>query len=156
MIKNLTHRKAQTKDLQSVISLLLEDKLGATRESKNSTDERYVSAFQKIDSDQNQYLMVVENDDEIVGTCHLTIMPSLTFKGSTRMQIEAVRVAAKYRGQKIGKWMFEQAVIYAKEKGASIIQLTTNKKRSEAKRFYETLGFEPSHEGMKLYLEREL
>jgi ribosomal protein S18 acetylase RimI-like enzyme len=96
--------------------------------------------------------MVVENKDEIIGTCHLTIMPSLTFIGSTRMQIEAVRVADKYRGQKIGSWMFDQAIAYAKSMGVAIIQLTTNKKRRQAKKFYEKLGFEASHEGMKLYL----
>ena len=73
--------------------------------------------------------MVVENGDEIIGTCLLSIMPSLTFIGSTRMQIEAVRVAGKYRGQKIGSWMFDQAISYAKENDVSIVQLTTNKKR---------------------------
>ncbi|NDB86089.1 MAG: GNAT family N-acetyltransferase [Alphaproteobacteria bacterium] len=73
--------------------------------------------------------------------------------GSTRMQIEAVRVAGRYRGQKIGIWMFDQAISYAKENDVSIVQLTTNKKRPKAKHFYENLGFEASHEGMKLYLE---
>jgi ribosomal protein S18 acetylase RimI-like enzyme len=96
--------------------------------------------------------MVVENGDEIIGTCHLTIIPSLTFVGSTRMQIEAVRVLGKYRDQKIGSWMFDQAISYAKDMDVSIIGLTTNKKRAQAKHFYEKLGFEASHEGMKLYL----
>ena len=153
-MNNLAHRKAILNDLSRLIEMLLEDELGATRESKSSTlHENYIKAFYKIDSDPNQYLMVVENGDEIIGTCHLTIMPSLTFMGSTRMQIEAVRVAGKYRGQKIGTWMFDQAIIYAKEHDVSIIQLTTNKKRPKAKNFYEELGFEARHEGMKLYLE---
>lgn len=69
------------------------------------------------------------------------------------MQIEAVRVAGKYRGQKIGAWMFNQAISYAKENDVSIVQLTTNKKRPKAKHFYEKFGFKASHEGMKLYLE---
>lgn len=73
--------------------------------------------------------MVVENGDEIIGTCHLTIIPSLTFVGSTRMQIETVRVSGKYRGQKIGSWMLDQAISYAKDMDVSIIGLTTNKKR---------------------------
>ena len=153
-MNNLTHRKARIADLPCLVELLLEDELGASRESKSAeVHENYIKAFHKIDSDPNQYLMVVENDGEIIGTCHLTIMPSLTFIGSTRMQIEAVRVAGKYRGQKIGSWMFEQAISYAKEHDASIVQLTTNKKRPKAKHFYEKLGFEASHEGMKLYLE---
>ena len=153
-MNNLTHRKARIADLPRLVELLLEDELGSTRESKSSAvHENYIKAFHKIDSDPNQYLMVVENGDEIIGTCHLSIMPSLTFIGSTRMQIEAVRVAGKYRGQKIGSWMFDQAISYAKEYDVSIIQLTTNKKRPKAKHFYEKLGFEASHEGMKLYLE---
>ena len=137
-MKNLTHRKARIADLPNLVELLLEDELGATRESKSSAvHENYIKAFHKIDSDQNQYLMVVENGDEIIGTCHLTMMPSLTFIGSTRMQIEAVRIAGKYRGQKIGSWMFHQAISYAKENDVSIIQLTTNKKRPKAKHFYD-------------------
>ena len=157
MIEFLTHRKATIHDLRAVIDLLLEDDLGQTRESKQpELDERYIHAWRQIDSDPNQYLMVVENNEEIIATSHLTIMPSLTFIGSTRMQIEAVRVVGKYRGQKIGGWMFAQAILYAKEHGASIIQLTTNKKRPKAKNFYETLGFESSHEGMKLYLDKNV
>lgn len=111
-----------------------------------------MAAFHKIDRDPNHYLMIACDGDEIVGTCHLTLMPSLTFRGSMRMQIEAVRVAEKYRGQKIGTWMFDQALLYAKDQGVEIIQLTTNKIRSEAKIFYENLGFEASHEGMKLFV----
>ncbi|MBA2648991.1 MAG: GNAT family N-acetyltransferase [Legionella sp.] len=131
--------------------------LGQTREStKPELDKRYVNAFHKIDNDSNQYLMVIENDSEIIGTCHLTIMPSLTFTGQTRMQIEAVRVLKQYRGQKIGEWMIQKAIKYGKSKGASIIQLTTNKQRSSAKNFYLKLGFEASHEGMKMVLENTI
>lgn len=156
-MKNITHRKAIIADLPHIIGLLLEDQLGQTRESKSfELDENYIKAFHKIDSDPNQYLMVVENGDEIIGTCHLSLMPSLTFIGSLRLQIEAVRVAGKYRGQKIGSWMFDQAISYAKKHDVSIIQLTTNKKRQKAKHFYENLGFETSHEGMKLYLRKTL
>ncbi len=156
-MNNLTHRKARIADLPRLVELLLEDELGSTRESKSSElDKNYIKAFHKIDSDPNQYLMVIENGDEIIGTCHLTLMPSLTFIGSIRMQIEAVRVTGKYRGRKIGSWMFDQAISYAKAMDVSIIQLTTNKKRPQAKHFYEKLGFEPSHEGMKLYLRKTL
>jgi N-acetylglutamate synthase-like GNAT family acetyltransferase len=88
-MNNLTHRKARIADLPRLIELLLEDELGQTRESKSvELDENYIKAFHKIDSDPNQYLMAVENGDEIIGTCHLTIMPSLTFplcQGSCRL-----------------------------------------------------------------------
>ena len=154
MIQSLTYRKAAINDLNAIVNLLLEDELGQTRESKKpELNQSYVDAFHRIDADPNQYLMVVESDKEIVATCHLTIMPSLTFTGATRMQIEAVRVAEKYRGQKIGEWMMDAAIAYAKSKGATILQLTTNKKRPRAKTFYEKIGFEASHEGMKLYLK---
>lgn len=148
---NLQHRKATLNDLKTIIDLLLEDDLGKTRESQaTELDQRYIDAFHKIDIDLNQHLMVFENDKEIVATCHLTIMPSLTFTGSTRMQIEAVRVLEKYRGQKIGEYMINSAIAYGKSQGATLVQLTTNKKRPRARNFYEKLGFEASHEGMKL------
>ncbi|MBU6339280.1 MAG: GNAT family N-acetyltransferase [Rickettsiales bacterium] len=154
MIQSLTYRKAVINDLEQIVNLLLEDELGQTRESKSvELNQNYVDAFHRIDADPNQYLMVVEGDGKIVATCHLTIMPSLTFTGSLRMQIEAVRVTEKYRGQKIGEWMMNAAIAYAKSKGATILQLTTNKKRPRAKTFYEKIGFEASHEGMKLYLK---
>lgn len=150
---NLTQHKATIHDLTAIVALLLDDELGQTREQlEDNLDQRYIDAFHRIDSDPNQYLMVVTISDEIVGTCHLTIMPSLTFTGSTRMQIEAVRVSTTYRGQKIGDWMMQTAFEFAKSNHVSMIQLTTNKKRPRAKQFYERLGFETSHEGMKLYL----
>lgn len=128
----------------------MEDELGKSREHMGQDiDESYIKAFEQIAADPNQYLIVVESGGSIVGTCHLTIMPSLTFKGSTRMQIEAVRVSQSVRGQKIGEWMMREAFAYGKYRGAAIIQLTTNKKRPRAKQFYERLGLVATHEGMK-------
>ncbi len=153
--ENLLYRKATPSDLHRIVELLVEDdELGAAREHFSiQIDPRYVEAFEKINADPQQYLMVVESGGRIIGTCHLTIMPSLTFIGSTRLQIESVRVAASMRGQKIGEKMIEEAIVYGKSKGASIVQLTTNKKRTRAKQFYERLGFEATHGGMKLYLK---
>ena len=151
---NLSHRKANINDVKAIVALLIEDELGSSRDHlEDEIDPKYLNAFKLIDQDPNQYLMIVENQSVIVGTCHLTLMPSLTFTGSTRMQIEAVRVSEKMRGQKIGEWMLDRAVEYAKENNVGIIQLTTNKKRPRAKNFYEKLGFEATHEGMKLYLK---
>lgn len=153
MNQKFEHRKATINDLRTIVNLLLEDDLGKTRESiASEIDQRYIDAFHKIDIDPNQYLMVFENDQEIVATCHLTLMPSLTFVGSARIQIEAVRVLEEYRGQKIGEFMINTAISYGKSQGAKLVQLTTNKKRLRAKNFYEKLGFEASHEGMKLNL----
>lgn len=150
---NLTHRRAIVDDLPHIVKLLAEDELGKTREFLSNTqelDQRYGDAFERINRDPNQYLMVVEEGDQIIGTCHLTLMPSLTFTGSTRLQIEAVRISAETRGQGIGAWMMTQAIHFGKSQGAAIIQLTTNKNRPQAKEFYESLGFTASHEGMKL------
>ena len=116
-------------------------------------DKRYLDVFHKIHNDPNQYLMVVEQNQEIVATCHLTIMPSLSFTGSTRMNIEAVRVRSDCRSQKTGEWMIIEAMRYGQEHGASIVQLTTNKNRPDALRFYEKLGFKATHEGMKCFWE---
>ena len=150
---NLIFRKADLADLRAIVNLLTDDDLGVTRESSNTQlDDCYIEAFKQISRDSNQYLMVVLNDTEIIGTCHLTIMPSLTYKGATRMQIEAVRVAKKYRSQGVGEKMMMQALQYAESKKVKIVQLTTNKLRDSAKKFYERIGFTATHEGMKLFL----
>jgi len=152
-MQHITQRRAKLQDLPRIVELLLEDELGKLRESvSQELNKRYIDAFHRIDNDPNQYLMVVEETNEIIAACHLTTLPSLTFIGSSRLQIEAVRVAKKYRDKGVGQWMLNQAIEYAKNHGIDIIQLTTNKKRERAKHFYEKLGFEATHEGMKLYL----
>lgn len=148
---SLFFRKATFADLESIIDLLKEDDFGKTRESSSSHPD-YKIAFNQILVDANQFLMVVEKKQEIVGTCHLTLMPSLTFQGSLRMNIEAVRVSSSLRGQGIGQWMLKKAMELAQVKGCKIIQLTTNKKRLQALKLYEKMGFEKTHEGMKLLL----
>lgn len=154
MAETLTHRKATREDLRAIIALLIDDELGQTREVLHDTvDESYVKAFERIAADPNHFLMVVEREGKVVGTCHLTLTSSLTFQGSRRMTIEAVRVKQELRGQGMGEWMMKQAFEYAKAEGVSIIQLTTNKTRPDAKRFYEKLGFEATHEGMKMYVK---
>ena len=93
-------------------------------------------------------LMVACINDKIIGTAHLTIMPSLTFVGSIRLNIEAVRIAPSCQGHR----MIQEAINWGRQKGATIIQLATNKQRTGVKKFYENLGFKALHEGMKLYL----
>jgi len=108
---NLQHRRANLDDLKAIVSLLSDDKLGRTREqASDKVAQEYLDAFVKIDSDTNQYLMVLENDFEVIGTCHLTLMPSLTFSGAARVQIEAVRVDRRIRGQNLGQQMIKFAI----------------------------------------------
>lgn len=146
-------RRAKQRDLKDIIYLLMDDELGRQREKLSETiPANYLDAFIRIDSDPNQFLMVVESKDLIVGTCHLTLMPSLTFQGGLRMNVEAVRIASSCRGQGVGEWMINQILSLAQKEECKIIQLTTNKERIDAKRFYEKLGFKATHEGMKKYL----
>lgn len=147
----LTYRRAKYEDLEGIISLLVDDPLGKTREL-GADISGYSHAFAWIDSDSNQYLMVVEQGQQLVGTCHLTLMPSLTFQGSTRLQIEAVRVRRCDRGQGFGEQMIGFAIAWGQERGVKMVQLMTDKTRTEALRFYEKLGFKASHQGMKLHL----
>ena len=151
MHADLNFIQAKEEDLKFILNLLIQDDLGKTREELNdSTYSLYLKAFHLIAKDQNQALMVVKNNSNIVvATCHLTIMPSLSYKGTTRLNIEAVRVKDEFRGQNIGEWMFQKIFEFGKERDAKIFQLTTNKKRTRAKQFYERLGFVASHEGMK-------
>ena len=133
--------------------MLSDDALGAERESiQLPLPESYPRAFQAITNDAHQELTVVELETEIVATFQLSFIQYLTYEGGIRAQIEAVRVKDDYRGIGIGKEIFQYAIQKAKSKGAHLLQLTTDKKRPEAKKFYETLGFIDSHEGMKLHL----
>jgi N-acetylglutamate synthase-like GNAT family acetyltransferase len=150
---SLIFRKAEQNDLQDIIHLLADDELGKQREKPSEgIPPSYQRAFERIKADPNQFLMVLEKNGAIVGTCHLTLMPSLTFQGSLRMNIEAVRIAASCRGQGLGEKMILQAIELARKEDCQMIQLTANKQRLEAKRFYEKLGFKATHEGMKIYL----
>ena len=150
---NLKFEKAKEENLQDIINLLIEDELGSKRESLSQESlEKYKKAFEAINSDNNQYLLLVKNIDEIIGTYHLTVMPSMTFEGLARLNIEAVRVKASHRGQGIGEAMMNYAITFAKQNNCGIIQLATNKLRTDAIRFYEKCGFEKSHEGMKIVL----
>lgn len=147
-------RPAHIDDLSAIVGLLADDPLGATREDfRDPIPDKYTKAFNLIDSDPNQELMVAISDGGVlVGTFQLTFIPYLTYQGGIRAQIEAVRVHRDYRGQGLGKQLFEWAIAQARQKGAHVIQLTTDKQRPKALEFYKSLGFVASHEGMKLHL----
>ena len=149
-------RKAKKEDLPELVKMLATDKLGQHREKfSDPLPVSYIDAFNRIDADPNQELMVMEGESaEVVGTLQLTFIPYLTYQGGTRALIEAVRIRDDKTGQGLGAQFFEWAINRAKEKGAHLVQLTTDKQRPEALRFYEKLGFKASHEGMKLHLNK--
>lgn len=149
-------REATRHDLPAVVRLLAQDKLGAVRENyRDPLPEPYFNAFEQIDRDPNQELIVIENKEkEVIGTLQLSFLQYLTYQGGKRAQIEAVRVREDHRGQGIGEHLFRWAIDRSKSRGAHLLQLTTDKQRPEAIRFYEKLGFKASHEGMKLHFDR--
>lgn len=146
-------REARSDDLASLVEMLADDELGKTRESPGTPLKvGYIRAFEAIQNDQNNELVVCESDGQLLGMLQITFIPYLTYIGSWRALIEGVRVASSKRGDGIGAKLFEWAIQRAKEKDCLIVQLTSDKKRPDAIRFYEKLGFKASHEGMKLWL----
>ena len=146
-------RPARTDDLPAIIRLLADDALGSTREDpRDPPADCYVAALAAIDTDPNNELVVLERDGAVAGCLQLTVIPGLSRKGATRAQIESVRVDSSLRGHGLGRTLFEWAIARARAKGCVLVQLTTDKARPEALRFYESLGFVASHEGMKLTL----
>ncbi len=149
-------RKAKKDDVPEIVKMIANDELGKQREDyQEPLPEKYYQAFENIDCDINQELIVIENEEnEVIGTLQLTFIQYLTYQGGIRAQIEAVRIREDQRGKGIGEKLFKWAINRLKEKGAHLLQLTTDKKRPEALKFYEKLGFTASHDGMKLHFDK--
>ena len=145
-------RRATASDVAAIVAMIADDQLGATRESLDDLTP-YLAAFEQIDADPNQLLMVADRNDEVIGTLQLTIIPGLSRRGSTRGLIEAVRVAAPARGSGLGSTLIRWAVEESRTRGCTLVQLTSDKTRTEAHRFYTNLGFANTHEGFKLKLQ---
>ena len=149
-------RRAYREDLPAIVGLLADDGLGNGREdARLPLDEAYVSAFEALDGDPNQFLLVAQEAEVIAATMQLTFIAGISRKGAWRCQIEAVRVAASHRGSGLGQRMFEFAIAESRSRGCSLVQLTTDKTREDAHRFYDRLGFVASHIGYKLKLDRQ-
>lgn len=146
-------RRATENDVSAIVQMIADDKLGKQRENfQEPLPKEYIDAFKKINADHNQELIVVENSEsEIIGTLQLTFIQYLTYQGGVRAQVEAVRIRKDQRGSGLGRKMLEWAIKRAKQRNTHLLQLTTDKKRPEALKFYEDLGFKPSHEGMKMH-----
>ncbi|CAL9555483.1 Aminoalkylphosphonate N-acetyltransferase [Nocardiopsis dassonvillei] len=140
--------RARFEDVPAIVRLLADDRLGASRESPDEP-EVYRRAFQEIDADPNQFLAVLRRGDRVVGTLQLTFIPGLSRRGSLRVQVEAVRVHGSERGTGLGTAFMEWVERAARNRGAVLVQLTSDRKREDAHRFYERLGHEASHLGFK-------
>lgn len=159
-------RDAKREDVPAIVALLADDILGTDRET-TQVDDAYWVAFEQIQSDPRSRLIVADangtatgtangetkNADQLVaGTLQLNVLPGLSRHGMLRAQIEGVRIAAPHRGQGLGRTMIEWAIGQARGQGCGLVQLTSDKRRLDAVRFYESLGFKASHEGLKLSL----
>lgn len=150
-MSNVVFRRAKPEDLDAIVELLIDDVLGQARERPlDLRFEAYKTAFAAIDRDPNQLLVVGADKEEIVATLQLSFIPGLSRMGAWRGQIEAVRVASSRRGSALGKLMIGWAISECRRRGCKYVQLTSDKQRTDAHRFYEDLGFAPSHVGYKL------
>ncbi len=152
---NLDYRQANTDDIPELVNMLCDDALGRLREDDSMPiNPSYLTAMQSIQNDPNNELTVVEHNGDIVGMLQLTFIPYLTYKGAWRCLIEGVRIKKEFRDHGLGTQFFEWAIDRAKKKDCHLVQLTSDKLRPDAIRFYEKLGFSASHEGLKLKISR--
>ena len=146
-------RLARESDLQAIIHLLADDQLGSQRESFDTEiDQAYIDAFHAIDADGNNELIVAEIEQIVVGVLQVTYIPNLSHMGSWRGTIEGVRISSRFRSSGLGTQLMEWAIERARKRGCRLIQLTSDLRRQSAISFYERLGFEHTHAGMKLWL----
>ena len=144
-------REAVRADLPAVVALLADDVLGKGRDFP-VVDEAYERAFADIDADPRNFLVVADDGGQIAASMQVTYIPGLGRHGAERSLVEAVRVRADRRGQGIGQQLMTWAIAQARARGCALVQLTSDKSRTDAHRFYTRLGFVGSHEGMKLVL----
>jgi GNAT superfamily N-acetyltransferase len=150
-VSDLEIRRATRADVPAIVEMLRDDHLGATRESQPS-DPVYLDAFDAIAADPNQWLVVGVLSGSVVASLQLTVIAGLSRRGARRALIEAVRVRSDQRGGGLGAILVGWAVERARAEGCVVVQLTTDRSRVDAQRFYERLGFEPTHLGYKLML----
>lgn len=144
-------REARRDDIRRIVEMLADDALASGRENLDGNMKAYEAAFDAIAADPNNTLYVWD-EDGVVGCLQLTYLPGMSYQGSWIAQVEGVRVDRSMRGEGIGEEMMKFVIAKSRERGCKHVQLMTNKRRTDAQRFYERLGFEMSHEGMKLTL----
>ncbi|PZG12236.1 GNAT family N-acetyltransferase [Micromonospora craterilacus] len=150
-MSDVIFREAVRADLPTVLDLLADDVLGRTRDV-GEVDATYEKAFADITADPRNQLVVADAGGEVLGCMQLTYIPGLGRHGAERQLVESVRIRSDQRGRGLGRQMMAWAIDQARQRGCGLVQLTTDKSRRDAHRFYLSLGFVASHEGMKLSL----
>ena len=147
-------RRATASDVPEIVDLLADDQLGSTRDGITCPEDlaAYRAAFEAIDRDPAHLLLVAQAGPGIVATMQLSFLPGLARRGALRAQIEAVRVHQANRDRGLGAAMFTWAINESRRRHCALVQLTTDKSRNSAHRFYQRLGCAATHEGMKLIL----
>ncbi|MET8575545.1 GNAT family N-acetyltransferase [Streptomyces sp. NPDC005012] len=148
---DLLIRRATAEDVPALVAMYADDPLGAGRETPDDLAP-YLEAYRRLAGDPNQYLMVADRSGKVVGTLQLTVIPGLSRRGTTRSVIEGVRVHSDERGGGLGSRLVRWAVEESGRQGCGLVQLTSDATRTDARRFYERLGFTASHIGFKLQL----
>jgi len=149
--RDVVVREATARDVPAIVELLAADQVGATRDGVDGDDglEPYLRAFAEIDADAAHALVVATSADEVIATLQLSVLPGLARRGARRGQIEAVRVRDDHRDRGLGRALVAWAIDEAGRRGCALVQLTSDRSRVDAHRFYERLGFVASHEGFK-------
>jgi ribosomal protein S18 acetylase RimI-like enzyme len=149
----IVFRRAHSSDLPAIVALLADDDLGRSREDPSApVNGKYVDAFDAIQRDPNQLMAVLVAGGVVAGCVQISFIPGLSRLGAWRGQIESIRIASSHRDEGLGRRLIEWAIAECRKRGCGLVQLTTDKVRLDARRFYESLGFQASHEGMKLSL----
>lgn len=137
-VYNMIFRKAQKEDLSIIVRLLADDALGSGRERyEEPLPEEYYQAFDAIEAQTGNQILLAIEDKTVIGCLQLTIIPGLARKGMKRAQIEGVRIDKNFRGKGIGEALFKEAIAIAKAEKCGLVQLTTDKQRDDAHRFYK-------------------
>lgn len=155
-LAGVTMRQARRDDAVRIATLIMR---GAARQSRSdgeivqeASHPAYLAAFDEVDASPYNMLFVAELDGEVVGTLQVTLIPGLAYRGRKRAKLESVHVDPALRGRRIGEAMVAHAIDFARQSGAGLVELTSNKDREAAHRFYRRIGFDQSHEGFKLEL----
>jgi GNAT superfamily N-acetyltransferase len=147
-------RPARREDVARIAALIMHGSATETMTPAEIAAEAfhpdYMRAFDEVEASPANHLFVAERAGIVLGTFQITLIPGIAARGRKRAKLESVHVAPESRGLGVGALMVAAALGFAKEHGAGLVELSSNKNRIDAHRFYRNLGFDQSHEGFKI------